>query len=119
MSELQTPSVSKSPSSSNAADVSICSYGLCAPAVEYAVDAAQRSILFWDVMRERGNQYHAHLAETAPHVLDYGFELIVDGRQLKRRRENESARRVDRVVPEVGRLCETKRGELIAERSEQ
>jgi len=84
MSELQTPSVSKSPSSSNAGDVSICSYGPFAPAVEYAVDAAQRSILFWDVMRERGNQYHAHLAETAPHVLDYGFELIVDGRQLKR-----------------------------------
>ena len=83
MPELQTPSVSKSPSSSNAADVSICSYGPFAPAVEYAVDAAQRCILFWDVMRERGNQYHAHLAETAPHVLDYGFEVIVDGRQLK------------------------------------
>ena len=83
MSELQNPSVSKSPSSSNAADVSICSYGPFAPAIEYAVDAAQRGILFWDVMRERGNQYHAHLAETAPHVLDYGFELIVDGRQLK------------------------------------
>ncbi|MGE5771790.1 MAG: DUF3141 domain-containing protein, partial [Hyphomicrobiales bacterium] len=80
MSELQTPSVSKSPSSSNAAE---CNYGPFAPAVEYAVDAAQRCILFWDVMRERGNQYHAHLAETAPHVLDYGFELIVDGRQLK------------------------------------
>src|SRR3974390_329861 len=84
MSELQTPSVSKSPSSPNEADVSICSYGPFAPTVEYAVDAAQRGILFWDVMRERGNQYRAHLAETAPHVLDYGFELIVDGRQLKR-----------------------------------
>jgi len=84
MSELQTPSVLKSPSSSNAADVSIYSYGPFAPAFQYAVDVAQRSILFWDVMRERGNQYHAHLAETVPHVLDYGFELIVDGRQLKR-----------------------------------
>ena len=71
MSELQTPSVSKSPSSSNAADVSICSYGPFAPAVEYAVDAAQRCILFWDVMRQRGNQYREHLAQTAPHVLDY------------------------------------------------
>jgi len=84
MSELQTPSVPKYLSSSNAADVAMCSYGPFAPAFEYAVDAAQRCILFWDVMRERGNQYHAHLAETAPHVLDYGFELIVDGRQLKR-----------------------------------
>ena len=41
-------------------------------AAEYVVDAAQRSVLFWDVMRERGNQYREHLAETAPHVLDYG-----------------------------------------------
>jgi pimeloyl-ACP methyl ester carboxylesterase len=60
------------------------SLGLLAPAFEYAVDAAQRSILFWDVMRQRGNQYREHLAETAPHVLDYKVELVVDGRQLDR-----------------------------------
>src|SRR6201982_1531239 len=56
---------------------------LAAPA-EYTVDAAQRTILFWDVMRQRGNQYRAHLAETAPHVLDFKAELVVDGRQLER-----------------------------------
>src|SRR5882672_1723293 len=55
--------------------------GPMAPAVDYLMDALQRSILFWDVMRERGNQYHAHLAETAPHVLDYTAELVVDGRK--------------------------------------
>jgi pimeloyl-ACP methyl ester carboxylesterase len=59
-------------------------FGLFAPAVEYAVDAAQRSILFWDVMRQRGNQYREHLNETAPHVLNYEVELIVDGRKLNR-----------------------------------
>jgi hypothetical protein len=64
--------------------VSIFSYGPFAPAVEYAVDAAQRSILFWDVMRQRSNEYHAHLAETAPNVLDYKFEVIIDGRMLSR-----------------------------------
>jgi pimeloyl-ACP methyl ester carboxylesterase len=48
------------------------------------VDAAQRNVLFWDVMRQRGNQYREHLAETAPHVLDYGVELVMDGRQLDR-----------------------------------
>jgi hypothetical protein len=53
-------------------------------AVEYWTDAAQRTVLFWDVMRERGNQYRAHLAETAPNVLDYEFEVIVDGRSLPR-----------------------------------
>src|SRR6201981_775212 len=55
-----------------------------AAAAEYTVDAAQRTILFWDVMRQRGNQYRAHLAETAPHVLDFKAELVVDGRQLER-----------------------------------
>jgi Protein of unknown function (DUF3141) len=58
--------------------------GVFAPAMEYLVDAAQRSVLFWDVMRQRGNQYREHLAETAPHVLDYEVELVVDGRTLDR-----------------------------------
>src|SRR3954467_13064131 len=59
-------------------------FGLFAPAMEYMVDAAQRNVLFWDVMRQRGNQYREHLAETAPHVLDYEVELVVDGRKLDR-----------------------------------
>src|SRR4051812_36753638 len=53
-------------------------------ALEYLTDAAQRSVLFWDVMRERGNQYQEHLAETAPHVLSYNAELVIDGRELDR-----------------------------------
>ena len=59
-------------------------FGMFAPAMEYAIDAAQRSVLFWDVMRQRGNQYREHMAETAPHVLDYKVELVVDGRTLER-----------------------------------
>ena len=58
--------------------------GLFAPAMEYMLDAAQRSVLFCDVMRQRGNQYREHLAETAPHVLDYEVELVIDGRTLDR-----------------------------------
>jgi hypothetical protein len=57
---------------------------LFAPGVDYVVDAAQRTILFWDVMRQRGNQYHEHLAQAAPHVLSYAAELVLDGRTLKR-----------------------------------
>jgi hypothetical protein len=53
-------------------------------AFEYFTDAAQRTLLFWDVIRQRGNQYREHLAETVPHVLDYAFELLVDGRTLPR-----------------------------------
>ena len=54
--------------------------GLFASAFEYLVDTGQRSVLFLDVMRKRGVQYREHLAETAPHVLNYAVELIVDGR---------------------------------------
>src|ERR1700710_2898810 len=56
--------------------------GLVASAVEYMVDAGQRSVLFLDVMRQRGDQYREHLAQTAPHVLQYAAELIIDGRKL-------------------------------------
>ncbi len=51
---------------------------------DYLTDAAQRTVLYWDVMRQRGNQYREHLAETVPHVLDYEVELVLDGRTLER-----------------------------------
>ena len=57
---------------------------LMAAAIEYLDDTRQRSVLFLDIMRRRGVQYREHLAETAPHVLDYAVELIADGRNLKR-----------------------------------
>lgn len=56
--------------------------GLVASAVEYMVDAGQRSVLFLDIMRRRGDQYREHVAQTAPHVLQYAAELIIDGRKL-------------------------------------
>jgi len=56
--------------------------GLVASAMEYMVDAGQRSVLFLDVMRQRGDQYREHIVQTAPHVLQFAAELIVDGRKL-------------------------------------
>ncbi len=75
------------------------------PATEYLTDAAQRVLLFWDVMRERGNQYREHLAETAPHVLDYGVELVIDGRTLARPVNYALAR----VIPPPGVEIDPKR----------
>jgi len=46
-------------------------FGMFAPAMEFMVDAAQRSVLFWDVMRQRGDQYREHLAETAPRAVRF------------------------------------------------
>ena len=54
------------------------------PLSAYLVDAAQRTILFWDVMRQRGNQFLEHMAMQAPNVLQFESQLIVDGRKLPR-----------------------------------
>src|SRR5260370_178468 len=58
--------------------------GRLAPAAEYLIDAAQRSVLFWDVLRQGGNQNRKHMEESLPHVLSYEPQLIVDGRKLDR-----------------------------------
>jgi hypothetical protein len=50
----------------------------------YWLDACQRGLLFWDVMRQRGNNYLENAAKTAPNVLKFDFELVVDGRKLPR-----------------------------------
>jgi pimeloyl-ACP methyl ester carboxylesterase len=59
-------------------------FGLFGPAMDYAIDAAQRTVLFWDVLRQRGNQYREHMAQAVPNVLNYEAALIIDGRTLKR-----------------------------------
>ena len=53
-------------------------------ALEYAVDSWQRSVLYADVMRQRGNQYQRHMSKQAPNVLSMKAEVILDGRTLKR-----------------------------------
>src|SRR6185437_13537844 len=53
-------------------------------AVDYVVDAAQRTILFWDAMRQRGNQYEEQQKRTAPNVLSFPYEIVIDGRTLAR-----------------------------------
>ena len=49
---------------------------------EYLTDAAQRTVLYWDVMRRRGNQYLEEKARTVPHVLQFEHQLVLDGRTL-------------------------------------
>lgn len=58
--------------------------GFAQEAWSYWQDACERTILFWDVMRQRGNNYLAHAAQTAPHVLKFDCDLVVDGRKLPR-----------------------------------
>ncbi len=50
----------------------------------YSVDAAQRSVLFLDAMRERGNNYLEHTAAGQPPLLHFDYETVMDGRKLPR-----------------------------------
>ena len=50
----------------------------------YATDFAQRSILFWDTLRQRGNDFVEHNREGLTPVLHFDYETIVDGRELGR-----------------------------------
>ena len=54
------------------------------PLHEYWLDAWQRSILFLDVLRRRGNTSREQAAKEAPNVLDFDVELVRDGRTLER-----------------------------------
>jgi len=51
---------------------------------EYVVDSAQRSILFWDTLRQRGNAFIERSEQGLPPVLHFGYETVVDGRTLPR-----------------------------------
>ncbi len=51
---------------------------------EYTIDAGQRSVLYWDTLRRRGNQWLEHEAAGKPPVLKYKYETIADARTFKR-----------------------------------
>lgn len=60
---------------------------VAAPALDwwnYWIDAWQRGLLYADVMRERSRRYAEHASKSAPHVLKFSCELIMDGRKLSR-----------------------------------
>jgi len=48
-------------------------------AIDYTFDRWQRCILFWDVMRQRGNNYLDHLRAGQPPVLVFDYETILNG----------------------------------------
>ncbi|MBB6252023.1 DUF3141 domain-containing protein [Nitrospirillum iridis] len=57
---------------------------LARKAQEYYVDAGQRSLMFLDVLRQRGNDHFRHMADPWPNVLSFPYELVMDGRALDR-----------------------------------
>lgn len=51
---------------------------------EYVVDTMQRSVIFTDILRKRGNNYIKHIRSGQPPVLTFNYELILNAKNFKR-----------------------------------
>jgi pimeloyl-ACP methyl ester carboxylesterase len=53
-------------------------------AIRYAIDSSQRTLLFWDTLRRRGNQWIEHERAGKPILLHYDSEMLADARTFER-----------------------------------
>jgi pimeloyl-ACP methyl ester carboxylesterase len=51
---------------------------------QYTVDAAQRTLLFWDTLRQRGNEFVASAVNGLEPALHFDAETVLDGRGFER-----------------------------------
>jgi pimeloyl-ACP methyl ester carboxylesterase len=80
-------------------------WDLWAGSCAYAADCAQRSIIFWDTLRQRGNQYLAHERAGKPPVLHFDSETVLDARSF----EHPVNYALLRIVAPKGITTDTKR----------
>lgn len=73
-------------------------------ALEYQVDYWQRSVLYWDTLRERANNMFAHNANGMPPLLDFDYEVILDARRFELP-ANYALLRITRCCEEHADLC--------------
>jgi pimeloyl-ACP methyl ester carboxylesterase len=52
--------------------------------VQYSMDFVQRSVLFLDTLRQRGNNFVEHERAGKPPVLHFDYEMVVDARTFER-----------------------------------
>ncbi len=76
---------------------------------EYWVDFSQRSLLYWDALRQRGDNTLAHERAGYPLLLKFPYEVLIDGRELSRP-VNYS---LLRIIPESDQLNKGKRTPVI------
>ena len=69
----------------------------------YALDFAQRSVLFWDTLRLRGNQFVERERAGLPPVLHFDYESVLEGSTLARPVNYELVR----IIPPKGVKVET------------
>jgi pimeloyl-ACP methyl ester carboxylesterase len=54
------------------------------PSADYALDFLQRGVLFFDTLRQRGNNYLEHMQAGEPPLLHFAHEQVLDGRSFDR-----------------------------------
>ena len=52
--------------------------------LDYLRDFSERTILFWDVLRQRGNNMLEHEKQEMPPLLDFKYETLLDARNFER-----------------------------------
>ncbi len=83
--------------------------GLQSAWFDYVIDTAQRSILFGDAMRRRGNIYLEHRAQGEPPILDFAYEIVLDARTFQR----PANYALLRVLPKPGMTVDPKKRPFI------
>ena len=78
------PKALPQPAQQSALDVGANGLGWTNPLRDYWLDACQRWILTLDVLRRRGNSYLEQRERISPEVLDFPFEVLLDGRTFER-----------------------------------
>lgn len=81
-------------------------------ALDYWIDRSQRTILFWDILRKRGNNYNSHLKAGQPPVLVFDYEMVMDGRTFHRPVNYSLLRILERRQKPDGRMGEDRRNIL-------
>lgn len=78
--------------------------GIAKEAFDYFVDTVQRQILFWDILRKRGNVYIEHLDDQRPLFLVFKYEVIMDARTFEKPANYALAKIIDRKILAQGKI---------------
>ena len=76
---------------------------------DYVADAAERSVLLMDILRERGNEQADMTSRPLATVLTFGHEILVSGKGLKRPINYSLAR----VVPPAGAVIDPRKRPVV------
>ena len=70
-------------------------------ALAYGTDVWQRSLIYMDILRKRGNNYLAHNQQGMPPVLTFYYTIVMDGHSLNPATNYQLARIHDRRKPDA------------------